>query len=535
MSLRPPFRALAAGLALAAFILRPAPLGAQEAPEEFVVAFNEMEPELDPHRSIYSAEAQIFTAVYEGLFTYEPESLDPLRAACASFTKSRDGRTYTFRIRDDARWSDGTPLLARDFREAWLRALEPARKAEYASFFDVIAGAQEYRTGKNRDPGSVGITARGGTLEVKLRAPAPYFTRLLCHHSFSPVHPSMMGAADWSSRIPFPVNGPFRLLKSGKGELLLERNPEYWDRDNVRLAKLRFVFTDDDKDASRRFDNREIHWLAGPMDFESLLDRAAISLNPMFGTQYWFFDSAGEPWKDPRIRKALALLLPLDKLREDFQMPAETLVLPFEGYDGAEGLAKADEEAARKLLAEAGKADGKGLPPLVIMIPAGSEDLSAIAAAMKEAWDRLPGLEVRIKSVPSSRYFAEVRLGPAKGGFTLGLTTWIGDFADPVAFLQMWTADSNLNDAGYADPEFDRLLARSAEEEGERRYELLAEAESRLLDSAACIPLHHSIAANVIDLSWIEGWFPNALDVHPFKHLGFGAPKVRPNVARATP
>ena len=94
-------------------------------PEEFVVAFNALDLQLDPHHSIYSAEAQIFTAAYEGLFSYDPNSLDPVRAACRSYNRSQDGKTYTFYIRDEARWSDGSPLLARDFRDAWLRALDP--------------------------------------------------------------------------------------------------------------------------------------------------------------------------------------------------------------------------------------------------------------------------------------------------------------------------------------------------------------------------------------------------------------------------
>ena len=127
-------------------------------PDEFVVGFNVLDLQLDPHHSIYSAEAQIFTAVYEGLFTYDPNSLEPVRAACRSSSRSQDGKTYTFYIRDEARWSDGSPLLASDFRNAWLRALDPATKADYGEFFDVISGAHDYRTGKTSDPASVGIS-----------------------------------------------------------------------------------------------------------------------------------------------------------------------------------------------------------------------------------------------------------------------------------------------------------------------------------------------------------------------------------------
>ncbi|MEI6874946.1 MAG: peptide ABC transporter substrate-binding protein, partial [Spirochaetota bacterium] len=100
----------------------------------------------------------------------------------------------------------------------------------------------------------------------------------------------------------------------------------------------------------------------------------------------------------------------------------------------------------------------------------------------------------------------------------------------PLAFLQMWDSDSNLNDARYADPEYDRLLADTAGLEGAKRFSALAKAETRLLSSAACLPLHHSIALNVIDLDTVSGWNDNALDIHPFKYLVLGQASIRPGV-----
>jgi len=99
---------------------------AQEGVEtELTVAFNSLDVEYDPHHSIYASEAQIFTGIYEGLFSYNPLTLDPVKAACSSFTVSKDGLTWTFYIRDEASWSDGSPLVASDFRNAWLRAMTP--------------------------------------------------------------------------------------------------------------------------------------------------------------------------------------------------------------------------------------------------------------------------------------------------------------------------------------------------------------------------------------------------------------------------
>jgi peptide/nickel transport system substrate-binding protein/oligopeptide transport system substrate-binding protein len=526
--------ALGAALAFALSALGSPSAVAEEAQgREFVAAFNEIEPELDPHHSIYSSEAQVFTAIYEGLFTYNPDSLDPVKAACRSYSRSQDGRTYTFYIRDEAQWSDGTPLLARDFRDAWLRAISPAEKADYASFFDVIDGARDYRLGKTPNSSSVGISIIADKiLQVRLTSKADYFTRLLCHHSFSPIHPAVLKSG-WRKAFPFPVNGPYKPVSLEKGTFVLEKNERYWDAEDVAIPRLRLLFTDDDADVTRRFDNGEIHWLAGPMDLDALLDRS-IQANPMFGTHYWFFAAGKDPWKDADIRRALALLLPWPEMRsrDQYLIPAPTLVLPFEGYQAAKGIDKADADEAARLLEKAGHPGGAGLPPIVVLTP-DNEDSKRVAGLMKSAWEKLASLKVEVRLVPSARYFDLVRAGYDKSGYDLALTTWIGDFADPLAFLQMWSSDSNLNDAGLSDAEYDRLLADASGKEGQARLEALASAETRLLGSAAVLPIYHSIAVNVVDPDFVHGWYANALDIHPFKYLALGQRKLRPNVARA--
>jgi len=525
-----------AALAAALFCLGALPASA-EGEEELVVAFNELDFQLDPHHSIYSSEAQVFTATYEGLFNYNPESMKPVRAACRTYKQSKDGLTYTFYLRDEARWSDGTPLLAKDFRDAWMRALDPSTKADYVEFFDVISGAHDYRTGASKDPSSVGITVIDDRiLQVKLEHRADYFPSLLCHHSFSPIHPSMLAVKDWRKAAPYPVNGPYKIA-SFKGDLVLEKNDKYWDAESVAIPRIRAIFTDDDKSASMRFDDGEIHWLAGPMDFDALLSQGSIQYGQMFGTHYWFFDCGAAPWDDRNVRRALALLIPMDQLRskESYLTPAETLVLPiaYAGQGTAKGIAARDEDEARRLLEKAGHKDGAGLPAITVLVPEGSDDGKRIAGIMKAAWEALSGLAVNLKTVPASKYFDMVRAGPAAGGWTIASTSWIGDFADPLAFLQMWTSDSNLNDARFSDPEFDRLLAAAAQKTGDERLAALAVAENRLLSGAAVLPIHYSLSVSVIDTDYIDGWYTNVLDIHPFKYLSFGTRSVRSNVAAA--
>jgi len=398
----------------------------------------------------------------------------------------------------------------------------------------VIAGAKDYRLGKSAKADSVGISVIGDKiLQVKLETPAAYFTRLLCHHSFSPIHPSMLASHAWKSLLPFPVNGPYMIATAREGETILVKNPRYWDVKSVAIPTIRMIFSDDDDAMTTRYNDGEIHWLAGPMTIDNVLARQTISYAPMFGTQYWFFDCATAPWSRPEIRRALALLLPWKDLRskDHYFSPAPTLVLPYTGYDKVVGIDAIDEKAALGLLEKAGFPAGAGLPKLTILIPEGGDDAARMAGLMQKAWSALPSLEVAVEKVADSAYFLRMRKGPVKGGYTLGLTTWIGDFADPLAFLGMFASDSNLNDPRYADPEYDGLLKAAATKDGDARLAVLTEAENRLLSTAAVLPVSHSLAANVIDTEYLEGWFVNALDIHPFRYLSFGQRSVRPGVA----
>ena len=518
---------------LATLSLSPVQAGSQEPGEtELIVAVSGGDLELNPHHSIYSHEAQILSGIYEGLFSYNPATLEPVRAAVRSFSKSRDGKTYTFYLREDARWSNGDQLTANHFRDAWLRMIAPAEKAEYASFFDVIKGVKDYRSGRSNDPETVGISVIAqDVLQVTLETPAAWFTRLLCHHSFSPVHPSMLGKDNWASEAAsVPCNGAFKIESYGPDGLVLKKNEMYWDADFVRLNGIRIVSPSSPKEASRLFNNGEIHWLAGDADLDDLLNKNAIQANPMFATHYWFFSCRTAPWSDPSVRRALALLAPWDRIRsrEYYLMPATGLVLPVDGYEAPEGIQKANPEEAYSLLEKAGFPKGKGLPALRILIPEGESALR-IAELFKKAWMDALGLDVEIHTTPSARFYGGIR----EKTWDMTLNSWIGDFADPLAFLQMWTGDSSLNDSGYADPEYDRRISESSTMEGEERMKALSNAEALLLDSGTVLPIFHSLAVNVVDTDIVEGWYPNALDIHPFKYMALGSPKALPNLVLA--
>jgi len=496
--------------------------------DELTVTFSKGDVELDFRKSYLASEAQLYTAIYEGLFSYHPFTMEPIPAAAEKWELSEDKKQWTFTIRQEAKFWNGDQVTAEDFRAAWLSILSPQRDAPYSSLFDIIEGAKEYRTGMTRNVEKIGIIASGPkTLVVKLNAPAFFFPSMLCHHSFSPIHPSMINNEDWSKKPPLS-NGPFYITEMNENKIVLAKANAYWDAPGVSLKKITLKYTENGDEASSLWNSGEARWISGEVNLEALTDRSGIQVNAMFATHYYFIRSGEKPWNDYRIRRALVLALPWDEIRAGHFLPAKTLIYPLPGYPRVDGLSNTDIEEAAALLVQAGFPRGNGLPDLVIRITP-SPEAARIGGLMASTWKEKLGVPVRVEVVPYNRYFQMLKTD----GYTVGFSTWIGDFADPYTFLQMWRKDSNLNDAHHDDEDYETLIEKSMLEEGQTRWATLADAEKLLLERGSVLPISYSPAINIVDISELGGWFPNALDIHPFKHLSFKAFRPLPGVVMA--
>jgi len=497
-----------------------------ESRDELTVTFSRSEVQLDFRKSFLASEAQLFTAIYEGLFSYHPLTMEPVPAVADDWDLSEDKKQWTFTIRDNAKFQNGDPVRAEDFRAAWLSVLSPQADAPYSSLFDVIEGAKEYRTGVTPNADKVGILALSEkTLVVKLNSPAFFFPSMLCHHSFSPIHPSMLNKEDWSATPPIS-NGPFRIEKMDEEKIVFVKSGAYWDAASVALNKITAKYTETGDDASSLWNSGEARWISGDVNFDTLTDRSGIQVNAMFATHYYFIRSREKPWNDYRIRRALVLALPWEEIRAGHFLPAKTLIYPLPGYPELDGLTDTELEEAAELLADAGFPGGKGLPELVIRITP-SPEAARIGGLMASTWKEKLGVPVKVEVIPYNRYFQTLKTD----GYTVGSSTWIGDFADPYTFLQMWRKDSNLNDAYHSDDDYEALLEKSMLEEGDLRWATLADAEKLLLERGSVLPISYSPAINIVDTGELGGWFPNALDIHPFKYLNFRAFRPLPGVA----
>mgnify|MGYP006286185693 CR=1 FL=1 len=499
-------------------------------PQELRVAFYPTELSLNPLYSFTTTEAQIFTALFEGLVTYNPFTLEPEPAVAERWQVSPDGMTYTFYLRENARYWNGDSVTAEDFRRTWLQLLDPERESAYSFLFDIIEGAEAYRNGENDDPASVAVESLDEkVLEVTLTNPASHFLKILCHHSFVPVHESVRAIEDWSEFNTIPGNGPYYIRERGEDSLSLVRNEVYWDSTSVQIPRLQLLFPDQEPERiTERFNGGDFHWVTGGMSLSNVEFQDTIVINPLFATTYYYLAADREPLNDPEVRRAMALLLPWEELRsEEYQfIPASTLVPQIPYYPEVEGIESRDAEEARELLASAGLPAVSDLGTLRIAIP-GGEEARRVAGLMKSAWEEALNVPVEITEIPYPQYFDALE----EGEFTVGTVSWIADFADPLSFLQMWTSGSNLNNAGFSNEEFDSLIRASFDQAGNTRYETLAEAERILLGTGVVLPISHSPAINLVDANEIEGWYPNPLDIHPFKYIRFREYAPIPGVA----
>jgi oligopeptide transport system substrate-binding protein len=509
----------------------------QARPAELVVAEGARGFDLDPLHVFTSLESQLFTALYEGLIVANPVTLEPMPGVASRWEVQDGGKLYKFFLRPDAVFSNGDPVRASDFVASWLRILDPAAHAEYSFLFDPIKGAKAYRNGQLKDPSKVGIRAvNDRLLEVDLEKPAAHFLKLLAHISFVVLHRSLVSSNGWGGNATVIVNGPFTIASRTAGELVLKKNPAYWDAANVALDTIRILFISDPAKATRDYLAGKIDW-STTGNYEQVKDSTKVAVFPMFATSYFYFLCNTAPWSDWKVRRGLALLLPWDEIRSKDVVFADSHLIPtIPAYPEVKSIAAFNRDEGLTLLKEAGFPGGKGLPSLVIKVVSspesesfGSETARKFAAAWKDA----VGLDTVIRTYDTSEeYFTEMK----KDDFALGISTWIGDYADPLTFMQLWTSDSNLNDAHFSDPEYDKAVVDSLSIlDSRERYKRLGAAEEILLTKAVVLPLNHTPAFHLIDLSRIDGWAPNPLDIHPFKFIRFKAHRAPPGTAMARP
>ncbi len=492
---------------------------------------------LDPQIVTGMLESRIVGALFEGLVAYDPKTLEAVAGIAEKWEMSADGRTWTFHLRPNARWSNGDPVVAQDFLFSYQRILSPGLASEYAWMLFAVSGARDYYDGKIKDFSKVGFKAPDAhTVVMVLDHKTPYFLQLLCHHSWLPVHPPTIlkhGAIDtqnsrWTQPGSLVANGPFTLESwEVARRIVVRKNPKYWDAANVSLNAVEFRAMTDLFAEERAFRGGELHITGAvpPYKVRKLIEandttlRLDTFLSTSFirvNTQVKDNPAVAKVLSDVRVRQALGMALDRKMMAEKVlragEEPALGITPPGTGGYTCRARWSQDTDAARKLLAEAGYPGGRGMPTLEYLYNT-SEGSMISAQAYQEMWRRQLGIEVVLRNQEWKVYLQSLN----KGEYQLARSAWTGDYNDPNTFLEMFTTGNEMNQTGWSDPVYDQLIGQAAAEtDRDRRLEFFQQAEARLISGAPILPVVFNKNKFLIRPE-VTGWYPTLLDMHPLK------------------
>jgi oligopeptide transport system substrate-binding protein len=491
---------------------------------------NGKEPEtLDPGLLVGQPDSRVSLSCWEGLTRYNTVTAEPEPGLAESWTISDDGKTYTFKLRKNLRWSTGEPITAQDFVFSWLRVLEPETASDYAGNLYYIQNAEAFNAGSIKDPAQVGVKALDDqTLEVHLVNPTPFFLDL-CAYSTQAAVPSFAVKKygdRWLNHYPVPCSAAYQLVSWRLNDKIrLRRNPNYWEPPQGGCEVVDFLPVNSASTALNLYISKQVDiiWDKDVVPTE-LLDvlrkRKDFHTFNYLGSYFYRYNLTRKIFQDPKVRKALALAVDkrriVERITRGGEEPASHLVPPgLKNYSSPEGLGYNPEEG-RRLLAEAGYPNGQGFPR-VTYLSNSSRDHEKIGVELQDMWKKELGIDVELRSVEWKVYLRmQYDLD-----YDISRSSWIGDYADPNTFLDMFMSNNPNNRTGYKSNEFDELIRKAnATPNIREREQILQNAELLLIkEDLPIVPLYIYVGMNFFDPEVISGVFNNIRDEHPIRTI----------------
>ncbi|HEX7081959.1 MAG TPA: peptide ABC transporter substrate-binding protein [Gammaproteobacteria bacterium] len=467
---------------------------------------------LDPHFSVLVEQESLLMDLYEGLVRLDARG-NVVPAAAESWTIGADGREYTFVLRDDVRWSDGSPVEADDFVWSFRRLVDPATGSPHAGKLVAVRGASEIVAGR-LPPDALGVTALDPrTLRIELETPAPYFLAMLTYPALVPLHAESVERFDREFTRPENLvsNGPYVLSRRNQEYVELVRSQTYRNADRIAIERVRYVPFEQEfaQFTAYRVADIDLTDVVPASGLEIVRDQfpGELYVRPTKDTFYYAFNLREGPLADsPALREALSATIRREIITAEVtgirQPPAYSFVPPmFAGYEPARvGFAdlspEARDEAAKALL----ERDG-GAPPRLRVLYNTNEGIRLITVAVASMWRAALGVETELRNMEFGVFLDTLRDPSA---WDVARLSWRADFDDPYAFLEIFRTGSPNNFVGFSDPVYDELLERSHREtSSERRLALLHEAEQRLLDAHAIAPVFFYVD-RVLAKPWVD-------------------------------
>ncbi len=613
--------------------------------ERIFICGNSTEPQgIDPHMVTGVPESNIIGALFEGLCGNHPSSDTIITPGVAETWESNEDATeWVFKLRKDAKWSDGTALVAEDFIFSFERMLLPEMAAAYAEMLYFIDGAEafnktqlgrilcgndpefpvpwekleqvnftgdselevekieekekddealtkdeqkklnlsmgldklseedlravknapnelfefpEWLTDENRNlildrligyhtsgkpplwgQAKVGVRAPDPhTLVIKCKESVPYLPSVTRHYTWFPVPPHVImrygegetreakmtfQGSRWTTVEGFVGNGPFTLKEwKFNSYILTEKSETYWDKDNVWLNGVKFLPIGNPYTEFRAFLNGQLHTTYSLPN--ELIDRVSeenpqwLRQEPYVGSLFMRINVERGVLENAKVRQALNLAVDRERLTKYLLLgytPATSVTPPLGDYVPPKIL-EFDPERAKALLKEAGYENGQGLGPIKILAT-DKEGSKTMCEALQAMWKDTLGIEVQVSNQEWASYLTSMQ----EMDYDISLGGWIGDYLDPTTFLMMWIKDGGNNNTGWSSEKFEATLDRAGHEpDAAKRLDILREAETIFMEDYAVIPIGW-YARNYLQRPAVEGWYPLALDNHPYKTI----------------
>ncbi|MGL4635839.1 MAG: peptide ABC transporter substrate-binding protein [Beijerinckiaceae bacterium] len=485
---------------------------------------NDGDPEtLDVQKTSTVVEAHLTRDMIEGLMIHNAAGV-VVPGVAESHTASADGKVYTFKLRANAKWSNGDPVKASDFVYSFRRIMNPETGAKYANILYSMKNAEKInKKDASVKPEDLGVKAIDDrTLEITLERPTPYFLELLTHATGLPVHPASVEkhGKDFVKPENWVSNGAYVLKEwTPNSSIRLEKNPHFHDAANVQIERIIYYPTPDYAAASRRFMAGELQFTTDiPADQVKFLKERLgdqVKIAPYLGTYYLAFNMSKKPFDDVRVRQALSMAMDREFIAEQIwggtMVPAYSFVPPGIGNYGkpaaapwAEKSPIEREDDAKKLLAAAGYGPGK---PLKVEIRYNTTDNNRrTVVAVADQWKQI-GVETTFINTDGKTHFAHLREG---GDFDVARVGWIGDYSDPHNFLFLVLSDNKgFNYARYNNPEYDALVKQAENETDlKKRADILFKAEQIFTRDQPYAPVLFYSTKNLVS-NKLEGFQSN--------------------------
>jgi oligopeptide transport system substrate-binding protein len=453
------------------------------------------------------------------------------------WSTSPDGLRYEFRLRGNARWSNGDPVTAEDFVAGLRRAVDPATGAPGAALLGLIRNAPAVISGRLA-PNELAVSAQGPrTLLIELSRPAPYFTAILANAVAYPMHRGThaMGPDGNPTNTPLVSDGPYRLVEWTPGlKLRLARNANYWGAREVGVGTIEYLpMADSNAELARyRADALDVTSSVPTQQLDGLRSSvpSELQIRPQLSVVYYAFNLARPPFNaSAGLREALSLAADREVLTGSVlragQVPAYSFVPPgISGYAGPAYAWRSEPKEqrlarARTLYAAAGYTT---VHPLRVRLLIPTDDtLRRVALAVAAMWHESLGVET---ALIDREYRAFLATRDDRTQWDVVSHGWNADYQDPGNFLDIFTAGGVQNDAGLADPEFDRLMTgAAASPDASRRTEQLGQAERRLLDVYAVAPLYFPVSRRLVKPR-VRGAILGPMNHNYSKYLRVAAP-----------